>query len=114
MNAVCQAVEQGTGQSLVAGERGGPVGEGEVCGDDQARLFVTLAEEAEQVLGSGLVQRDVTEFVYHDRVESAKAGFEAEHLAFVPGLAVEVGQTGGREKIYPMPEATRGTCGRNC
>lgn len=52
MNAVCQAIEQGTGQSSVADERGRPVGEGEVGGYYQARLFVALAEEAEEVLGS--------------------------------------------------------------
>jgi len=114
MNAVCQAIEQGASQSFVAGERGGPVGEGKVGGDDQARLLVALAEEAEQVFGSILFQGDVAEFVDHDRVEALQTCFEAEHLTFVPGLAIEVGQPGGREKLYTMPEAARGTRGRNC
>ena len=35
MDTVCQAIERSAGQPLVAGERGGPIGEGEVRGEVQ-------------------------------------------------------------------------------
>ena len=57
---VREAIEQGPGRAFIFGEDLGPLGEGQIGRHDQAGLFVALAEEAEQVLGAGTIQRDVS------------------------------------------------------
>ena len=114
VDAMCQAIEQGAGQSFVSGEGGGPVGKGEIRGDDQARLLVALAEETEQMLRSRLVHGNVAQLVDHHGVKTAEARLEAKHLAFLPRFPVEIGQPGSGEESDPVAKPTRLTGQRNC
>ena len=41
----------------------GPARERQVCRHDEAAALVTLADEAEQQVGAGLVERNVAQFV---------------------------------------------------
>jgi len=56
--AVGEPVEQRRGHLGVA-EDGGPFGEAEVGGDDQAGLFVELADQVEEQGAAGLRERQV-------------------------------------------------------
>ena len=87
MDAVIQTINQGSGQSRVTGERVGLVGERQIGGDDQAALFVAAAEEAEEVFGSGFVQRQVVQFVDHDQIGPRDAGFQPQDAAFFASQA---------------------------
>jgi hypothetical protein len=62
-----QPVEHGCGHFGVA-EHLGPVGEGEVCGDQQGGVFVELADHVEEQLAAGLAEREIAQFVDDDEV----------------------------------------------
>ena len=64
---VSQAVEQRGGHLGVA-EHAGPFTEGEIGGDDDGGPLVEPADEMEQQLAAGLIERQVAEFVEDDEV----------------------------------------------
>jgi hypothetical protein len=64
---VCQAIEHGGGHLGVA-EHLGPIGEGEIGGDQQRGVFVELADQVEQQLAAGLAEREIAQFVDDDEI----------------------------------------------
>ena len=64
---VGQAIEHGGGHLGVA-EHLWPIGEGEIGGDQQRRVFVELADQMEQQLPAGLAEREIAELVDDDDV----------------------------------------------
>ena len=57
-----EAIQQGSGQPLRA-EDLGPLVEGQICGDQDRPSLVSLAEDLEEELGSGLGEWDEAELV---------------------------------------------------
>ena len=64
---VGQAVEHGGGHLGVA-EHLGPIGEGEVGGDQQRGVLVELADQMEQQLPAGLAEGQIAELVDDDEI----------------------------------------------
>src|SRR5580692_262501 len=64
---VGQAIEHGGGHLGVA-EHLGPIGEGEIGGDQQRGVFVELADQVEQQLSARLAERQVAQFVDDDEI----------------------------------------------
>src|SRR5882672_1871782 len=62
-----QAIEHGGGHLGVT-EHLRPIGEGEVCGDQQGCVFVELADQMEQQLSAGLAEREIAELVDDDEI----------------------------------------------
>ena len=62
-----QAIEHGGGHLGVA-EHLGPIGEGEIGGDQQRGVFVELADQVEQQLAARLAEREIAQFVDDDEV----------------------------------------------
>jgi hypothetical protein len=46
----------------------GPIGEGEVCGDEQGCVLVELADQVEQQLAAGLAERQIAQLVDDDEI----------------------------------------------
>ena len=63
-----EAVQEGTGEAFVAAEELGPLGEGEVGGDQHAHLLVAPAEEGEEVFAPRLAEGEVAQLVHDDQV----------------------------------------------
>ena len=76
-----QAIQQSTGH-FSAAEHGRPLGEGEICGDDDRSAFVEPADQVEEQLAAGLSEWQVTKFVEHDQIDPGKV---LGHLAGVTG-----------------------------
>jgi len=66
-----QTVEE-RGRHLGITEHRGPFAEGKVCGDDDRGALVKPADEMEQELAAGLSERQVSEFVEDDEVETSE------------------------------------------
>jgi hypothetical protein len=83
----------------------GPFRKGQIGRDDQADLLVVLAEEAEEILGSCFCERDISEFVDEDQVAATDLSFQTTYLSLLPGLVVEVDQSGcgKRGDSLPLP-----------
>ncbi len=64
---VGQAIEHGGGHLGVA-EHLGPIGEGEIGGDQQRGVLVELADQMEQQLTAGLAERQIAQFVDDDEI----------------------------------------------
>ena len=62
-----EAVEHGGGHLGVA-EDLGPIGEGEVGGDQQRGVFVEFADQVEQKLTAGLAERQIAKLVDDDEI----------------------------------------------
>lgn len=62
---VSQTVDDGTGEDGIL-EKGLPVLEGEVGGDDNAAFAVAVGEQVEQQLTAGLVEGYVTQFIQNN------------------------------------------------
>jgi len=60
---VQEAIEQGRSQGSVIVEDLGPVFKGAIGGDNDGALFVALADDLEQQVGAGLIDRQVSQFV---------------------------------------------------
>ena len=58
------------GGHLGIAEHGGPFAEREVGGDDDAGLLLELADQVEQQLAARAGERQISQFVEHDQVES--------------------------------------------
>ena len=80
-----QAVEQSSGEPLVA-EDAGPLVEGQVRGDDRGAALVALADELEEELGAGLRQGYEAEFVDDEQLASGELPLKAEQSLVVLGL----------------------------
>src|SRR3990172_4515023 len=59
---VSEAVEHGGGHLGIT-EDLGPIGEGEIGGDQQGCVLVELADQMEQQLTAGLAERQVSKFI---------------------------------------------------
>jgi len=66
-----EAVEDGGGQHLVAGEHLGPVADAFVGGDDRRALAVAVADQPEEQAGVGSIER-----VESHLVDDEQRGFE--------------------------------------
>ena len=77
---VRQAIEHGGGHFDVA-EHLGPIGEGEVGGDQQRGVLVELADEMEQQLPAGLAEREIAEFIDDDEIVAEQFLGQAAALA---------------------------------
>ena len=66
---MCEAIEERSGHLGIA-EHAWPFTEGQVCGDDNRGAFVELAYEVEQQLAAGLRERQITEFIQDQKVET--------------------------------------------
>ena len=64
---MCEAVQQGSCEALGA-QNLGPVLEGQVGGDKQARALVGPADDFEEQFGSRLGAGDIAEFVEDEQV----------------------------------------------
>ena len=64
---VGQAVEHGGGHLGVA-EHLGPIGEGQVGGNEHRRVLVEFADQVEQQLAAGLAERQITQLVDDDEI----------------------------------------------
>ena len=60
---VQEAIEQGRGQGSVVVEDFRPMFEGAVCGDNHRALFIALADDLEEQIGAGFVDRQIPQFV---------------------------------------------------
>ena len=68
VDAVSDAVQQGAGESLGA-EDLGPLVEGQVGGDQDRPSLVSLAEDLEEELSTGLGERDEAQLVDDEQLE---------------------------------------------
>ena len=73
---------------LCVAEDAGPLGEGEVCCDDDRGALVKPADQVEEKLTAGLSERQIAQFVEHDKVETGEVIGEPA-LATGAGLAFE-------------------------
>src|SRR5260370_27503259 len=90
---VSQAVEQCSGHFGVA-EHAGPFAEREIGGDDDGRALVEPADEVEQELAAGLIERQIAEFVEdHEGHPGQMLGDTT--LPAVAGLDLQAGDEGG-------------------
>ena len=80
---VGEAIEHGGGHLGVA-EHLRPIGEGEVCGDQQRCVFVELADQMEQQLPAGLAERQIAELVDDDEIVAQQ--FLGQPAALARGL----------------------------
>jgi hypothetical protein len=64
---VRQPIEHGGGHLGVA-EHLGPIGEGQIGGDQQRRVFVELADQVEQQLAARLTEWQIAEFIDDDEI----------------------------------------------
>src|SRR6185437_1021165 len=64
---VRQAIEHGGGHLGIA-EHLGPIGKGEVGGDQQRGVLIELADQVEQQLAAGLTERQIAELVDDDEI----------------------------------------------
>jgi hypothetical protein len=78
-----QAVEHGGGHLGVA-EDLGPIGEGEVGGDQHRGVLIELADQVEQQLSAGLAERQIAEFVDDDQIVAQQ--FLGQSAAAAGGL----------------------------
>ena len=62
VDVVGQAVEERAGEALFA-ERGGPLIERQVRGDDGGAALIALTDQFEQQLGAGLSERDKAQLI---------------------------------------------------
>src|SRR3546814_19626888 len=56
------------GGHLGVAEELGPIGEGEIGGDEKRVVFVELADQVEQELAAGLAERQIAELVDDDEI----------------------------------------------
>lgn len=75
-----QAIEHGGGHFDVT-EHLGPIGEGEVGGDQERGVLVKLADEMEQQLPAGLAEWEIAEFVDDDEIVAQQLLGQASALA---------------------------------
>ena len=85
VDVVGQAVEDGAGQAFRA-EDLGPLVEGQVRGDDHGSALITLGDDLEQQLGTGLRERDEAQFVDDEKIIRGEALLQALEPAVVDRL----------------------------
>ena len=92
MHMMGQTIEQGTGHALVVGKDLRPIRERQIRRHNQTRRFVTLAEEAEQVLGGCTIQWDIAKLIDNDQIATENMIFQLRDLTFFTCFDVGVGQ----------------------
>ena len=104
---VQEPVEDADGGGLL-GQESAPLFEGPVRADGQGAAFVGAGDEAEQQLGSGVVERGEAEFVEDDQVDPQQ-GFDDLADGVVGQAAVEgFDEVGGGEVADLVPGVDRG------
>jgi hypothetical protein len=97
-----EPVEQADGGGVL-GQETAPLVEGPVAGDAQGAAFVGGRDDAEQQLGSGVIERGEPDFVDEDQVV-AEQGVDDPADAVVGQAAVEgLGEPGGGEIADLVP-----------
>ena len=122
VNSVSEAVQQGAGQPLRA-EDLGPLVEGQVGGDQDRPSLVSLAEDLEEELCTGLGEWDEAKLVDDEQLEPCQLLLEVKQPSLVPGLVQLVDQRGGGGEADRQPSAgrrrapdrgPRGSCRSRC
>ena len=96
-----QTVEERAGQTFLA-ERGGPLVERQVRGDDGGAAFIALADQLEQQLGAGLRQRNEAKFVDNQQLVAGELLLQAQEPLLVAGLDEFVNDGGGEAGFDAM------------
>ena len=106
------AVDDGRGGGRIQ-EHLGPAGERQIRRDDEAPALVAAADEAEQEVGAGLVERLVAELVDDDHVETGELVEFPGQPPLLLRFDEQRGQLGGRQEPDPTSRRRgRSTCGR--
>ena len=82
--AVGEAIEEGRGQLLVAGEDLRPLAEGEIARHEDGAPLVARGEEIEEQLAAGAIERDEAELVEDEELDALEPALEPRQL---PGIA---------------------------
>ena len=101
---VGQAIEHGGGHLGVA-KHLGPIGKGEIGGDQQRGIFVELADQVEQQLAAGLAERQIAQFVDDDEIVAQQVLGQATAAAGGLFLVELVDQIDQVEEAAPGPGA---------
>ena len=98
---VHDAVDDGRGGGRIQ-EHLGPAGERQIRRDDEAPALVAAADEAEQEVGAGLVERHVAELVDDDHVEAGELVEFPGQPPLLLRFDEQRGQLGGRQEPDPI------------
>ena len=85
-----------------------PFVEGKICGHEDRSSLVTLAEDLEQELSTGLGQGNEAEFIDNEQLETGQFLLKIEQSSLIPGLDQLVDQCGGGGKADRQPPLTCG------
>src|ERR1700752_2946437 len=111
MDMVRETIEQRAGEPRAA-EDAGPFLERQVGRDDGRAAFMTLAEDLEEQLRTGLRERHIAEFIDNEELDGGELSLELEQTPLVARLHQLMdeagrGEEGDREAALTRREAKR-------